>query len=260
MRHSAATQHVADKDQPREPWSCAVGVEARACFACQVAVAGSCMARKRFKSPQLHQPQCIFHSRSERHLPEIRLKRGLWPLEHSLRRAVRVAHEGLLSDLQHRLEALLDRRGDAGGHLGVVCDCGYPCRCRPACRARLVASCPITSSMTGPGCRRLPARSRRCAESRGPRRSTASTSGSRVAVAPAIAGCRTRWRQWPGRRPRARPGRPGRWLAERPGRGRRVWRELINGLRAARSERLSRRAAGGCSSPVRLASLATAAW
>ena len=53
MRRSAATQHVADKDQPREPWSCAVGVEARACFACQVAaergrtVAGSCMAGKR---------------------------------------------------------------------------------------------------------------------------------------------------------------------------------------------------------------------
>jgi hypothetical protein len=53
MRRSAATQHVADKDQPREPWSCAVGVEARACFACQVAaergraVAGSCMAGQR---------------------------------------------------------------------------------------------------------------------------------------------------------------------------------------------------------------------
>jgi hypothetical protein len=53
MRRSAATQHVADKDQPREPWSWAVGVEARACFACQVAaergrtVAGSCMAGKR---------------------------------------------------------------------------------------------------------------------------------------------------------------------------------------------------------------------
>jgi hypothetical protein len=37
-----------------------------------------------FKSPQLHQAQRHFHSRSERHLPEIARKRGPWPLEHSL--------------------------------------------------------------------------------------------------------------------------------------------------------------------------------
>jgi hypothetical protein len=54
----------------------------------------------------------------------------------------------LLSGLQHEPEPLIDRRGDAGGHLrgGVpVVGAHDAAHCWPA---RLVASCPVTLSMT----------------------------------------------------------------------------------------------------------------
>jgi hypothetical protein len=83
-------------------------------------------------------------------------------------------------------------------------DTGWPLalpRCRPA---RPLAWWPITSSMTRAGCRRPPAKSRRCAESRGRRggRPPPAADGGRLAGASSVP---------PGRRRR-------RWRRRRPGR------------------------------------------